>query len=278
MSEEHRVDENEEGTDSINRRSFVRALSGAGGVAITGSVSPSTAQAAPPEQSPSKSREAIPVDELDQLARKVTEQEDVANIMDATMRETVQTGTVVEASHSSSASGGIITRNSPQVAKENSVDDLAKDDIFVSGVRHTLENGNEMTALAYATDNEAIWWREFSKVEGGIKTKATRWKIKGETVEDARLELSQLSANGKLTKPQSDFTTMSHCSGCSAISSGWLHHRKCTNYNVVCLSACSACGTVKSCLPCLIACVGTWCVWLLERCCRNFERTCIACQ
>ncbi|XVH31258.1 hypothetical protein ACNS7O_12805 [Haloferacaceae archaeon DSL9] len=147
-----------------------------------------------------------------------------------------------------------------------------------SGARHTLKNGNEMTALAYVTDNEAIWWRGFKDSEGGIKQKATRWKIDGETVEEARLELLQLSANGKLTKSQSDFTTLSHCSGCSAISDGWLHHEACTDYDLVCLSACSACSTVKSCTPCLVACVGTWCAWLLDRCCNNYKNTCVACR
>lgn len=73
-----------------------------------------------------------------------------------------------------------------------------------------------MTALAYVTDNEAIWSRSFEKVEGEVKRKATRWEIHGETVEEARLELLQPSINGELTKSPSDFTTMSHCEGATA--------------------------------------------------------------
>jgi hypothetical protein len=277
MSEEHSVDENEKSTGSFNRRSFVKALGGVGGAGITASAFSSSAQAAAPQQSPSKSREPISVDKLDQLARKVTEQEDIMNVMDATMQKTVQTGTVVEVSHSGPTSTGIVTRNSPQVAKENGMDDLAKDDIVVSGVRHTLENGNEMTALTYATDNEAILSRRFKETEGMVKQKASRWNINGETVKEARLELLQSSVNGEPTKSPSDFTTMSHCGGCGASwQPGYNHTSECQNYDVVCLASCSACG-LGGCTPCTIACVTTYCAWLLSRCCQDDKASCFAC-
>lgn len=285
MSEEHSVDENEKSTDSFNRRSFVKALGGVGSAGITVSAFSSSAQAAAPQQSssksrsPSKSRESISGDKLEQLARKITEQEDVTNVMDATMRKRVQTGTVVEVSHSGPTSTGIITRNSPQVAKENGLDDLAKDDIVVSGVRHTLENGNEMTALTYATGNKAIWSRRFKEREGLVKQKASRWEINGETVKEASLELLQSSVNGELTKSPSDFTTMSHCGGCGASwQPGYNHTSECTNYNVVCLASCSACSTACRSYPqCVVVCVSTYCAWLLSRCCQNWKTNCFAC-
>lgn len=277
MSDDYSTNETKERSTSFNRRSFVKALGGVGGAAITSSVFSSSAQAAAPQQLPSKSRKSIPIDELDQLARTVAEQEDVTNVMDATMRKTVQSGTAVEVSHSGPTDMVIITRDPSHIDKENGLDDRTEDDIVVSAARHTLENGNKMTALAYVTDSEAIWSRRFKEIEGGVKRKATRWKIDGETVEEARIELLQSSANGKLTKSPSDFTTTSHCSGCNGLGDGYFHTSNCTNYDLVCLSACAGCDIVSGCPACLIACVGTWCSWLLTRCCNNWNDYCQAC-
>lgn len=275
MAEEHSVDENEESSDSFNRRSFVKALGGAGGAAVTGGMFTSQAQATTPLQSSSKNRKPITGDELNQLTRKASAQKDVKNVMDTTMRETVQSGTTMKLSHSGSTNRGV-TQGPPHTAEGNGPTDLGENEVIVSAVRHTLENGNEMTALAYVTDSEAILSRRFKEFEDGVKQKASRWKIGGETVEDASLELLQASANGELMT-SSGFATMA-CSGCNGLPGGGKTRTgQCTNYNVVCLASCSACGVAKGCTPCLIACVTTWCAWLLSRCCRNWKYVCRTC-
>jgi hypothetical protein len=278
MSEDNSEDKPKTRSDSFNRRSFVKALGGAGGAAITGGVFSSSAQAAAQPPSSSKSRQPVTGDELDQLIREVTEQEDVTNVMDATMRKTVQSGTEVEVSHGGSTSAMMITRNPPQAAKENGLDNLTKDDLIVSGMRHTLENGNEMTVVAFGNDDRILAYHGYDEITDGVKDVAKSWDIVGENRDDMKLVLEKSSFNGTPTKSRFEFTNNAcECNPAPAPEQGNLRN-VCQGVNVNCaITRCSACYfvcfTPVTCLTCLVA----TCPYLIATCCTNYEKECTGC-
>ena len=278
MPEEHNADENEDSSGSFNRRSFVKALGGAGGAAVTGGLFASRAQAATPLQTSSKNKESITGDKLNQLTRKVMKQTDVRNVMDETTRETVQNGTSVQVSSHSSTDESV-NLESIHTTKANNPTNLGKDDAVVSAVRHTLENGNKMTAMTYATGGgQAIMYYEYDNKENGIESRAKLMSFEtGRDAGDGNLIVEKSSTNGELSK---SLSTFANCPGCEPGpgAGGSRQTRDCDRYNIYCLgSCCGTCGVFGGCYPCVIACITTWCIGCMGNCCKNYGTTCVTC-
>lgn len=281
MSEEHSANETAEtGSNHIvNRRSFVKALGGVGGAAITGSALSTSAQAAATSHPSSKNKTSITDDKLIQLISKISKQEDVMNVMDATMRETVQSGKLVELSDSSRSGGIVMTQNSPQVAKENGLNNLPQDDVVVAAVQHKLENGTEMTVVAFVTKDRVLEFRRYSEVTDGVTSVARVWGVNGETQDEMTLVLKESSYNGRVPKPPSAFAR-NRCPGCAPAPgdySGGIEDHDCRSVDVQCVvTRCALCGICwgpVSCLTCLV----TWCPLMIPSCCTYWAPTCRPC-
>lgn len=212
MSDEHNADEMAEAKNkpSVNRRSFVKALGGAGGAAVASGMFASRAQAASSRQSPSMKQEMLTGDDLEELSRDVAGREDMKNVMNSSRREIVQTGSAVETSQKSqpgtqkSQPGIVFTQGARSEAKENGIGNLQAGTIFVSAARHTLKNGDRKLAVAYLTEEDhVIGYIKIKKREGGFSEKVKKLAIINDG-NDPKLSVEQESYNGAEPRPISE--------------------------------------------------------------------------
>lgn len=204
MSDDNSADEPAENSRSgpVNRRRFVKALGTAGGGAIAGSMFASSTQAAARGQSPTVDEELVTGDELVQLARNSATQEDVDEVMNAAMQETVREGSAVEVTNASK-DGIVFTQGSPRTAKENGVSDLSGDAVFVQAAEHTLANGEVKTRMAYLnSDGQALGYFKHERSAGNTN-RAILWDII-EDEDSPKLSMETWSVNGEEPVPVSE--------------------------------------------------------------------------
>lgn len=266
-------DRGEESKDEpVSRRQVVKAIGAVGGAGMAGPfISGARANPGHPK---SASKERVTGNELKRLIRKITRQEDVKNLMPSAIRQTVMTGNVVAKSRTDHQMTELKPGSTGAPSNRGS-------GVIVGAVRHSLDNGNVMLAVAYVTESVAIWFHRYGEMQNGRKTVAMRWDVSvGETVEDSSLSLQGTSTNGKLPKSPDQFTTTSGCSGCDPGPSGggYMEDEKCTDLDVECAArSCVACGTCGTSVLCLLSCLGIYCPWVIATCCTNWETECVTC-
>jgi len=280
MSEDYETKETER-TTSVNRRRFVKALGMTGGAAVSGSVFSSPAKAAPSGQSSSVSKCSVTGDELNNFIHNIMKHDDIINIIDMTFREVVQEGTITGVSHNGPTDVAIITSDPSPNMQENSLDDLAKNDMIVSAARHTRKSGNKLTAITFVTGGgKVVWYHKYDTKENGVKTKSRLLNFDvDKNIDDVRLVAEKTSVNGTLTKSPSAFPN-GHCPGCvvGPRLGGYRSIQPCKKYDGFCLgSCCAACGGCKGCLPCTVACAMTWCIGCMGYCCEEYGHDCQEC-
>lgn len=279
MSEEHSTEENKKSFRSINRRKFVKAIGGTGSVAIAGGVFSSPAQAAPSLNSIS-SKKGTPItgDKLKRLMYKTIKQSDVKNVMNSQMAKAIKSGEITELPHSRQT-GQVLVSSTSRDVKEDDLNNLAEDDIVVSGVQHLLDDGNRLTAVAYATGGgRAVTYYDYDEAKNNIRNQAKLMKFDTDPhIDNPKLVLEKSSINGTLSKSVS---SLSRCEGCEPgpRATGSAPHQDCVESDIFCLgSCCAACGITKGCLPCMVGCITLWCMGCLHHCCERHKTGCHEC-
>ena len=227
------------------------------------------------------STQKIPItgDELEHRIDHALDQDDVTNVMDAPMRETVQNGTAVDPPHSDRGptKGVVMTRGSPRRAKETESTDLAPGEVFVTAAQHTLETDAEVTAVAFATENRLLSYREYDTVTDGLRSVAHSWEISGETRDEMKLVLREASFNGHSPLARS----MDACGPCQAGRRRLDGEPRyvCTGVSLGCVALqcnwCTYCGASAWCLG---ACMATVCFSALFTCCEGMGYECGVCS
>ncbi|RJT02980.1 twin-arginine translocation signal domain-containing protein [Halococcus sp. IIIV-5B] len=281
MPERHEANETAETKNhtGVNRRRFVKALGVTGGTAIAGSVFSSSAMAAEPSRPSVKSSEPVTGSDLGQLISETKSQDDVTNVMNTQMRETIQSGVALEVAPSEQ-SGHIVSKNISSHTSASDVDSLAEDDLLVSAVEHTLEDGNKMTTVALGNNDNLITRQKYEKVTNSIKDMAVLWNIVGENVEDMMLVSNSSSFNGTPTESLAEISASAcKCNPAPAPEKG-KHRRVCKAVRVNCiLSSCGgACFWCSALGPaaCLTCAAGA-CGYLIGTCCSRWKRECTGC-
>ena len=164
---------------------------------------------------------------------------------------------------------------------------VALDAAQAIAVRHELEGGNTLLAVAVATQREALIYHELAEtlVDRGARFKSQAMVL---AVEEETARLLSVSVNGR--PPQAGDgqavgmeTTSDPCGGCvDPIWGPWQYESvDCTSTNWQCvIERCGACsipcsaGLTPPCITCLLA----WCpYWVCCGCCNAWETVCIWC-
>jgi len=225
----------------VSRRRVLRTV-GAGSAAIASSGAfASVAAADEPVET-----EQITGSELDRLARSVAKAPDTRNVL-----------------------SDLVAADRPSELVENATETI--------GARHVFEDGNELTAVSFVTDDgQIVAHYEYDEVRDRVETKARLWDVdRGEDLADTDLRLVDLSVNGESSEISAD-----DCGSCT-YEGGWEYSdQECVDVNVSCVIAgCSGCiWACQAGVPTCIGCAVVTCGATLSACCTEYETTCNDCS
>lgn len=279
MSQNGNSDGDESSGTSFRRRSFVKAIGAAGGIAATENLFATRARAHKPGDRTSVEQHPVTSDRLVQLARRTLRKPDVANVVPTTIRETVQRGTAVEIS-SREGAGIAFSRSTAGENRDRRSGGPSADDVYTAGIRHTLADGTELTKLSLGNESRIVTYAEFDEVTDGVQTRAVSWSVDGSEVEDVTLTLERSSYNGTESTKSSGLASLAcECDPGPAPDDGQLRD-VCQSIDVDC--ALTRCGGACM-IPCsfgppaCLVCVVASCPYILATCCTNWETECTGC-
>lgn len=279
MSQNGNGSEDGNSGNSFKRRSFVKAIGAAGGVAATEHLFATRARAHKPGDRTVVDQQTIPSDRLVQLVRRSLTKPDVANVVPSTIRETVHRGTALEISAREGA-GIAFSQNAADESRERRSGGLSADDVYTTGVRHTLADGTELTKVSFGNESRIVSYAEFDTVTDGVQTKAMCWRPDGAEVEETTLILERSSHNGTESTKSAGLASLAcECDPGPAPDDGQLRD-VCQSIDVDC--ALTRCGGACL-LPCSVGpatclvCVVASCPYILATCCTNWETECTGC-
>jgi hypothetical protein len=220
MPDGHNADETAEAESkpSVNRRSFVKALGGTGGAAVTGGMFASSVKAKSSSPSTVTATERITGDELAGVIKSMVDKRDVRNVISQRRRDQIKHQMAVFSDRTQVDSGEGSSKS-------------AASEVRAAAATHTLENGNEMTSAALVTsDDRLVAHYEYDTRVGHVRSEARLWEVKlGDEIKDTRLSLVESSANGESTTPLTDIA-----GSCSCWNNGYHKERVCQDLNLGC--------------------------------------------
>lgn len=230
---------------------------------------------------------------METFAQSAIDSEDVNNVLEPAQVDAIKSRQVVHddndlAIFSDEDDDSVTT--TPNEDQE-SIEDIGQDrdnrsdgDIVSIAAKHALDDGGEMTKIAFIMDdNNILTYEKYERTELNLKSKAKLWRAEGETVEDLTLHVESVSANGKPpegldTEDGVSTHDYNDCDGCASEEFKY-GTRECVDADVSCIIAgCSGCAWVcKSAGP--YACGGcalVTCGATIHHCCDSVS-TCNQC-